>query len=43
MKEVKTLLTEERKAELDNYTEEQVVYLWNAFTQEEIDYLYQGD
>lgn len=32
-------LTEERKKELDNYSEEQVQYLWNAFTQEELDYI----
>lgn len=32
-------LTEERKKELDNYSEEQVQYLWNAFTQAELDYI----
>jgi len=33
------ILSETRKAELDNYSEEEIIFLWNAFTQEEIDYL----
>jgi|OM-RGC.v1.038760958 hypothetical protein len=32
-------LTKQRKAELDNYSEEDVNYFWNIFTQEELDYL----
>ena len=37
-----TTLTDERKAELDNYSEEEIIFLWNAFTQQEIDYLEEG-
>ena len=36
---MRTILTEERKRELDSYTEEQVMYLWNVFTQAELDYI----
>lgn len=39
----KTILTEERKKELDSYTEEQVLYLWNVFTQAEVDYIEKTD
>ena len=38
----KIVLTDERKAELDNYSEEEIVFLLNAFTQQEIDYLEEG-
>ena len=38
----KIVLTDERKAELDNYSEEEIIFLWNAFTQQEIDYLEEG-
>ena len=37
------VLTEERKRELDSYTEEQVMYLWNVFTQAELDYIEKTD
>ena len=35
----KIVLTEERKTELDNYSEEQIIFLWSAFKQQEIDYI----
>ena len=38
-----TKLTKERKKELDNYSEEQIQYLWNAFTQAELDYIREVD
>jgi energy-coupling factor transporter ATP-binding protein EcfA2 len=38
MKE-KIVLTDERKTELDNYSEEEIIFLWSAFTQQEIDYI----
>ena len=37
------VLTEERKRELDSYTEEQVMYLLNVFTQPELDYIEKTD
>ena len=40
---MRTILTEERKRELDSYTEEQVMYLWNVFTQAELDYIEETD
>jgi hypothetical protein len=40
---MRTILTEERKKELDSYTEEQVMYLWNVFTQSELDYIEKTD
>ena len=40
---MRTILTEERKRELDSYTEEQVMYLWNVFTQTELDYIEKTD
>jgi len=40
---MRTILTEERKRELDSYTEEQVMYLWNVFTQDELDYIEKTD
>ena len=36
---MKEELTLQRKKELDAYTEEEILFLWNAFTQQEIDYL----
>ena len=34
-------LTKQRKIELDNYSEEDINYFWNIFTQEELDYIEQ--
>ena len=36
-------LTESRKRELDRYSEEDVHYFWNIFTQDEKDYIEQTD
>ena len=36
-------LTESRKRELDRYSEEDVYYFWNIFTQDEKDYIEQTD
>ena len=32
-------LTIQRKKELDAYSEEEILFLWNAFTQAEINYI----
>ena len=32
-------LTTQRKKELDAYTEEEILFLWNAFSQAEINYI----
>ena len=36
-------LSNERKAELDNYSQEEINFLWNVFTQEETDYIERVD
>lgn len=36
---MKEELTIQRKKELDAYTEEEILFLWNAFTQAEINYI----
>ena len=38
-----TELTEARKKELDNYSEEDIYYFWNIFTQKELDYINKCD
>jgi hypothetical protein len=37
------MLTKQRKIELDNYSEEDINYFWNIFTQEEFDYIKQTE
>jgi hypothetical protein len=36
-------LSNERKAELDNYSQEEINFLWNVFTQEETNYIERVD